>query len=108
MKWKLLAYLCILYPVNCQEYVNEEEEMCGPYGCCSQNATLPAFGPHDLGCCVTSEFGCCADHIQEASGPYQEGCPDCQESEFGCCPDETTPAQERYRKRNCHQNSTFY
>ena len=39
-------------------------------GCCSMNISFPAHGLNDLGCCAYSEFGCCPDDLQVASGPY--------------------------------------
>ena len=34
------------------------------------NISFPAHGLNDLGCCAYSEFGCCPDDLEVASGPY--------------------------------------
>ena len=39
-------------------------------GCCSSNSSFPAHGLNDLGCCASSEFGCCPDDLKVSSGPY--------------------------------------
>ncbi|XP_046998769.1 papilin isoform X1 [Schistocerca americana] len=46
--------------------------------------------------CEETKFGCCADGITKAQGPFSLGCPQlrtCGETKYGCCPDEVSPAK---------------
>jgi len=48
--------------------------------------------------CEETTYGCCADLLKAATGPFQEGCENpktCQDTEFGCCPDQVTVARGR-------------
>ncbi len=38
------------------------------YGCCAINSSLPAHGPNQVGCCASTEFGCCPDNKSPANG----------------------------------------
>ena len=56
-------------------YLNNSQESCdevnnSEFGCCSNNNTFPAHGLNDFGCCANSEFGCCPDDVNIATGPY--------------------------------------
>ena len=58
-----------------------------------------------LGCCANTEFGCCADDLQTALGPYGEGC-SCEQTSYGCCPDGQSPAQgPNHEGCGCHFSS---
>ena len=55
------------------------------FGCCeNSDDNYPSHGPHQEGCCLSTNFSCCPDLITPATGPHYEGC-DCINSEFGCC-----------------------
>jgi len=49
--------------------------------------------------CARTQYECCLDGVQTASGPNFAGCPEhgsytetCEDSAFGCCPDGVSAA----------------
>ncbi|XP_048510814.1 papilin isoform X3 [Athalia rosae] len=112
------------------------------HGCCPDGITA-ASGPHEEGCevettspmtsttteeitteiststtveegCASTEFGCCPEGKEPASGTDFAGCKEinrenCTESYYGCCPDQTSPALGENNKgcRMPCESSTF-
>ncbi|KAL7022058.1 hypothetical protein ACKWTF_012113 [Chironomus riparius] len=80
------------------------------YGCCSDGIET-ATGLNFEGCadkptgCFASEFGCCQDNVTDAKGPNFEGCALCRNAQFGCCPDNETPAHGPLHEGCCLQSA---